>query len=99
MYEEAIALDPGFAMAYAGLAFTHMADAICAVGAKTLVNPDARLTKWRTRHSALDDSLDTPHYVLGLIYVLMREYDKAIAEGERAVELNPNGAEALAFLG
>ena len=29
----------------------------------------------------------------------MREYDKAIAEGERGVELNPNGAEALAFLG
>jgi adenylate cyclase len=48
---------------------------------------------------ALDDSLDTPHYILGLIYVYMREYDKAIAEGERGVELNPNGAEALAFLG
>ena len=27
------------------------------------------------------------------------EFDKAIAEGERGVELNPNGAEALAFLG
>ena len=28
MFEEAIALDPGFAMAYAGLAFTHVMDAL-----------------------------------------------------------------------
>src|SRR5208337_556532 len=48
---------------------------------------------------ALDDSLDTPHYMLGKIYLNMHEYDKAIAEGERGVELNPNGHEALAFLG
>ena len=42
----------------------------------------------------------TPRTIcLGLIYVYMREYDKAIAEGERGVELNPNGDEALAYLG
>ena len=29
----------------------------------------------------------------------MREHDKAIAEGERAVELNPNASDAQAFLG
>jgi tetratricopeptide (TPR) repeat protein len=34
-----------------------------------------------------------------MIYVALGRYDEAIAEGERAVELNPNGAEALAVLG
>ena len=37
--------------------------------------------------------------MLGLIYCQRREFDKAVAEGERGVELNPNGADALAFLG
>ncbi len=50
LYEEAIALDPGFAMAYAKLAFAHVINAM-SVGVKTLVNPDARLTKWRIRRS------------------------------------------------
>jgi adenylate cyclase len=48
---------------------------------------------------ALDESLDTPHSVLGLIYCFMRKYDKAVEEGQRAVSLNPNGADSHAFMG
>jgi len=36
---------------------------------------------------------------LGLIYVMKRQYDKAIAECERAVSLDPNSAENLMRLG
>ena len=68
-------------------------------GAKTLVNPSARLTKWRKRPSAWMNHWISAHYVLGFIYHFSGRYDEAIAEGERAVELNPNGADALAFLG
>ncbi|MEW6114203.1 MAG: tetratricopeptide repeat protein, partial [Thermodesulfobacteriota bacterium] len=98
LWEEAIALDPGFAMAYAGLALTHVADAWYGWSK----DPGESLRKayeMANKALTLNDSLDMPHYMLGLIYVYMREYDKAIAEGERAVELNPNGSEALAFLG
>ena len=98
LYEEAIALDPGFATAYAGLAFTHVADALWG-WSKDPGESGRKAYEMANKALTLDDSLDTPHYVLGLIYVYMREYDKAIAEGEKAVELNPNGAEALAFLG
>ncbi len=37
------------------------------------------------------------HGLLGSIYSHKREYDKAIAEGERAVALDPNGALANEF--
>ena len=78
-------------MAYAGLAFTHVADAIWG-WSKDPRESGRKAYEMANKALTLDDSLDTPHYILGLIYVYMREYDKAIAEGERAVELNPNGA-------
>ena len=37
--------------------------------------------------------------MLGFINLFKRQHDKAIKEGERAIELNPNGAFALAGLG
>ena len=98
LYEEAIALDPGFAMAYAGLAFTHVADAIWG-WSKDPRESARKAYEMANKAITLDDSLDLPHFGLGLFYVFMREHDKAIAEGEKAVELNPNGAQAMAYLG
>jgi adenylate cyclase len=98
LYEEAVALDPGFAMAYAKLAYTHAADAMWGWSK----DPRESLRKAYeivNKALALDDSLDTSHYMLGMIYFNMHEYDKAIAEGEKGVELNPNGHEALTLLG
>jgi adenylate cyclase len=43
---------------------------------------------------AMDDSLPGAHISLSFIYILEREYDKAIAEAERAVALDPSGSEA-----
>ena len=47
---------------------------------------------------AMDDSIADGHSLLGNLYYTQRDYDKAIAEGERAVALNPSGAYALAQL-
>ena len=38
-----------------------------------------------------------PHALLGQFHALKRDYDKAIAEGERAIALSPGGAFALMF--
>jgi adenylate cyclase len=46
---------------------------------------------------ALDDTLAEAHAILSHLYSQKREYDKSIAEGERAVTLNPSGATAIAF--
>jgi adenylate cyclase len=44
---------------------------------------------------AMDDSLSGAHGLLCELYSNKGEYDKAIAEGERAVALNPGGARVL----
>jgi adenylate cyclase len=98
LFEEAIALDPGYAHAYAGLAATHVSDAMWG-WSRDPRESGRKAYEIANKAIALDDSLDIPHYILGAIYVYMREYDKAIAEGERAAELNPNGDDALAYLG
>ena len=41
-----------------------------------------------------DDGLPDGHGMLSNLYCYKREYDKALAEGERAVALNPSGAAA-----
>jgi adenylate cyclase len=98
LFEEGLALDPGYAMAYAGLAVTYLNDALWG-WSKDPRESGRKAYEMAKAALALDDSLDAPHYILGLIYVYMGEFDKAIAEGEKGVELNPNGADAMAFLG
>jgi adenylate cyclase len=44
---------------------------------------------------AIDDSLSSPHGLLCALYRAKREPDKAIAEGERGVALNPGGTPEL----
>lgn len=47
----------------------------------------------------LDDSLADSHALLGYLYTLTRQHDKAIAQGERAVELEPNSSLSYLWLG
>ena len=42
----------------------------------------------------LDDGMPDGHGLLSNLYCYKREYDKALAEGERAVALNPSGSQA-----
>jgi adenylate cyclase len=44
---------------------------------------------------AMDDSIAGAHGLLSALYLRKREYDKAIAEGERAVTLNPGATVSL----
>src|SRR5262249_42194145 len=46
---------------------------------------------------ALDDSLPEAHLFLGQVYVSERQFDQAIAEGERAIALAPNNADSYAL--
>jgi adenylate cyclase len=45
---------------------------------------------------AMDDSIAFAHALLCTLYSFKREYDKAVAEGERAVALDPGGPSPLA---
>ena len=97
--EEAIALDPGYALAYsyAALALAHE------VLVGTYSNPREALErgmKLVQKAIALDDSLAHPHEILSKYYIwLSKDYEKGIAEAERAVTLEPNSVDAYIQLG
>jgi adenylate cyclase len=97
--EEAIALDPGYALAYsyAALAIAHEV----LVGAYT--NPREALErgmKLVQKAIALDDSLAHPHETLSKYYIwLNKDYEKGVAEAERAIALEPNSVYAYTQLG
>ena len=95
--EEAIALDPGYAMAYCHLAAALGNEAVMGVY-KNVPEVLARSMELAQKAVALDDSLAQAHITLGFQYTLRRDFDRAIAEGERAVALEPNSAEIVAGL-
>ena len=97
LFEEAIALDPKFVWPYVNLGWTHFWDARFGWSespAKSL----QRAFELAQKALAMEESIDLGHSLLAAIYLVMRQHDKAIAEGERAVALNPNGAMAYMAL-
>jgi adenylate cyclase len=97
LFEEAIALDPKYACAYINLGTTYFWDARNG-WSESPAKSIQRALELAQKALAMDDSLDLGHSLLGAIYLVMRQHDKAIAEGERAVALNPNGALAFIWL-
>jgi len=59
----------------------------------------AKAFKLAQKALSLDESDSRIHALLGSVYLLMRQYEKAIAAGERSVALNPNGAMVHGLLG
>jgi adenylate cyclase len=96
-FEEAIALDPKFVWPYVNLGWTYFWDARFGWSE----SPTKSLQKafeLAQKALAMEESIDVGHSLLASVYLVMRQYDKAIAEGERAVALNPNGAVAYGAL-
>ena len=96
-YSQAIEKDPGFALAYAGLAETYVLFPNYEVSTSADSMPRAKAAALRALE--LDDSLAEAHTALGW-YFFTYEYDFAAGERElrRAIELNPNYATAHQWL-
>jgi TolB-like protein/cytochrome c-type biogenesis protein CcmH/NrfG len=97
-YEQAIARDPGFAIAMAHLV-------ICQLNRHWFVEnlTDAQLTeiKEMAEHAITlaPDASDT-HVALGLYYYFgYRQYEQALAEFAKALQLQPNNSQALEYAG
>jgi adenylate cyclase len=98
MFEEAIALDPKNPGAYTLLGWTYLMEMWFGLS-ESPGKSMARAAELAQKALALNDTLDLPHSLLANIYLLSRQYEKAVTEAERAVALNPNGADAHAHLG
>ena len=93
--EEAVAMCPDNPMAYLFLGSVHHLDSMLSYGE----SPQDSIEKgieFTQKALAMDDSIGLAHVILGALYLQKREYDKAIAEGERAIALDPGGAAAYA---
>jgi adenylate cyclase len=91
LLEEAITLDTGFAGAYAFLGWSHFFDA--RFGWTESRAKSAKMAfEYAQKAIEMDDTLDYARTLLSAVYLVKRQHEKAVAEAERAVALNPNGA-------
>ena len=89
--EEAIALDPEYAMAYGFVGSTQWMEV--SLGASNAPKESFKLAfQFLEKAKAMNDSM--PVSQLGYLYFREGEYDKGIAECERAVALAPNSGKA-----
>ena len=97
MFEEAIVLDPKYALAYGSLATTYAMDYW--LGSESPYESNKKARELAEKALALDDSLSATHGLLGYLYFITGYSDKSIAEVERAIALAPNSAAAHVWYG
>jgi DNA-binding winged helix-turn-helix (wHTH) protein/TolB-like protein/cytochrome c-type biogenesis protein CcmH/NrfG len=98
LFRQAIALDPAFARAYAGLALTYAADyrnQWTADGAAAL---DRAFEMAQTAYQ-MDPDIAETYWVLAFVHVERRQHEKALAWLQTAVRLYPSFADGYALMG
>lgn len=87
LFKQAIELDPGYGPAYVGLGRVELN----AVTQGWTADPDAALQRAASlgqKATAIDSTSAGAHALLGSIYIRYADYDRALDEMRRAVELN-----------
>jgi adenylate cyclase len=98
IFKEAIALDPEYGAPYVMLGYTHLDDIIywrTKDRAKSLQTAD----QFAQEAIELTGQNDFNLRLLSTIFMLRRQYDKAIIEIQKAIELSPNSAQAYFIYG
>jgi TolB-like protein/DNA-binding winged helix-turn-helix (wHTH) protein/Tfp pilus assembly protein PilF len=93
-FQNAIREDPGYALPYAGLADCYNAMGAVQVGAMPPLEARKRAEEAATRALALDSGLAEAHASLGYVNHFNWNWNAAEQSFKRALELNPNYANA-----
>jgi serine/threonine protein kinase/TolB-like protein/Tfp pilus assembly protein PilF len=96
-FERALALDPGYARAYATLANTYRAE-FANDWSENPAQALARAEHLASRALAIDDGLAQAHFVMGLVRREQRRHTEALAAAARAVVLDPNYADGMVLM-
>jgi len=92
-FERALSLDPSYARGYAGISLSHFNEWSCQAW-EFWDDRESLAFKNAKQAAALDDRDALIQLVLGRILLYRRQFDEASRHVDRAIELNPNYAEA-----
>lgn len=95
-FARAVAVDPDFARAFAGLALTYAADATFGWAANRNAAIEQSIAHAK-RAEALDPALPEVHWALGWVELQRHQHAAALKAARRAIELNPSYADAYAL--
>ncbi len=95
-FNQAVARDPNYALAYVGLADSYLLLPNYGSTSSQEALPPARAAAKKAL--ALDDSLAEAHASLGLLATIELDLERALSELERAAQLKPNYATAHHWL-
>lgn len=98
MFKSAINIDPNYAKPFAGIAVTHLQD----IALNLIDDHDAAISSVIKAASCavkLDVNDSSARVCLGTGYMWAREFDRALAEVQQAIESNPSNAFAYVALG
>jgi TolB-like protein/DNA-binding winged helix-turn-helix (wHTH) protein/Tfp pilus assembly protein PilF len=98
-YQKAIAADPAYARAYAGLADSYNQLGTVMIGGRSPAESRKLAIAAATRALEMDPQLAEAHAALGYSNLYEWNWDRARAELEQAIRLNPNYASAHLWLG
>ena len=97
LFEEAIALDPNYTYGHSILGWTYYLDVMFgwSESSKKALEKAFILAQ---KAISLDDGIENAHRLLGKVYLMTRQPDKAMAEYERAIAVAPNNPYTLASM-
>jgi adenylate cyclase len=96
-FEEAVRLDPGFAVAHAMLAWTY-AFAAMNGWADDRMAALQQAERIASRAMEIEPGLSLAYFVRGLAYREQHEYVKALVEAQKGIEYNPSDANGYVLL-
>jgi adenylate cyclase len=97
LVEQALKLDPDYTFALVMLGRTHVMEARMG-WSESPAESVKKALELAQKAVALRETEGSGHKLLAIVYIIQRQYDLAIAEGERSIGLGPNDGEAHAFL-
>jgi adenylate cyclase len=97
LMEQGIKLDPDYALLWVHLGGTHLLDARFG-WTESPAESFKRAVECTKKALTLDEESPIAHSMMANIYLFQRQYEKGIAEGERAISVDPNYADGYARL-
>ena len=98
LFDRAVKIDSKNAFAWTMLAWTHWVDAFFGYS-ESRAESFKRAVELAKKALSLDDTISDVYALMGGISLFQRQYDKAIAAGQKSIALGPNSATSHVLFG